>query len=131
MRGTRASNALRAGVLMAGLAAATLATLTGWQARADELPMFACAQGNAQLCYAQGQSRCRKSNARADAPSACEIWTEACLECQAAISNCFERWSEPILEGSAECTGCHVELTACMAAVDKEYWPNREQTEDR
>jgi hypothetical protein len=98
---------------------------------ADDLPTFACAQGNPQLCYAQGQGKCRKANARPDAQAACELWTEGCVECQAAISNCFERSAEPIFEGSAECTACHSELIACMAAVDKEYWPTREQRKDR
>ncbi len=97
----------------------------------DDLPTFACAQGTPQLCYAQGQGKCRKANARPDAQAACELWTDGCVECQAAISNCFERSPEPVFEGSAECTACHAELVACMAAVDKEYWPTREQRKDR
>lgn len=108
-----------------------LALLYVAPAWADALPTFSCAQGNPQLCYAQGQGKCRKANTRADAQAACELWTEGCVECQASISNCFERWAEPIFEGSAECTACHSELVACMGAVDKEYWPTREQRKDR
>lgn len=130
MRRVRASHILRAGARMTLLATVAFSFAAPLRATADELPMFSCPQGNAQLCYAQGQGKCRKSNARADAQSACELWTDACAECQAAISNCFERWAEPIFEGSAECTACHAELTACMAAVDKEYWPTREQRKD-
>ncbi len=118
-----------------GMAAAALAVLlmllTSVPALPDEIPPFTCAQGNPQLCYAQGQGKCRKANTRPDAQSACELWTDACVECQAAISNCFERSDEPVFEGSAECTACHAELVACMAAVDKEYWPTREQRKDR
>ena len=132
MRGTgdRKNPRKPAGMAAAILAPLLLALLRTTPATADDLPTFSCAQGNPQLCYAQGQGRCRKANARTDAQSACELWTDGCVECQSAISNCFERSAEPVFEGSAECTACHAELVACMAAVDKEYWPSREQRKD-
>ena len=119
------------GMPMAVLACALALLFPAVQAGAEDLPTFSCAQGKPHFCYKQGQGTCRKNNARPDAQAACELWTEACVECQAAITNCFERSAEPVFEGSAECTACHAELTACMAAVDKEYWPNRQQRKEQ
>lgn len=129
MRGTgaRHRNSRFVSTAATAFAAVLLTLMHAAPASADELPTFSCSQGNPQICYAQGQGACRKSYAGHDAQADCELWTDACVECQAAISNCFERSAEPIFEGSAECTACHAELVACMAAVDKEYWPDRAQ----
>ena len=93
----------------------------------DDVPVYGCERGRPHYCFKYGQALCRKLNSHADAEAACAEWTQACVECQSAISNCFERTPEPVLQGSAECTACQTEMKACMDVIDKEYWPNRDE----
>lgn len=91
---------------------------------ADEM-IYKCERGRPHYCLKYGQGVCTKTNSLANKAQACEQWTEACVDCQTAIDNCFERSPEPVLQGSAECTACRAELQTCMAAIDSKYWPNR------
>lgn len=98
----------------------------GMIARAEDLPVQSCTHGKPHHCEKYGRGLCLKTNSLANRDEACEQWTFACVDCQTAIGNCFERSTEPVLEGSAECTACRAEMNSCMAAADKQYWPNRQ-----
>lgn len=91
----------------------------------EDMTEMNCKADLPTVCYEQGQAECAKSNAHPDKQTACAAWVDGCAECQAGIQYCFERSKEPVLDGSAECTACKEEVAACMAALDKEFWPNR------
>lgn len=110
--------------LAAAVFAVTMLGGTASRAGDDEM-VYKCERGRPHYCLKYGQGLCRKTNSLPNKDQACEDWTEACVECQTAIGNCFERSAEPVLQGSAECTACQAEMHSCMEAADKQYWPNR------
>ncbi len=99
----------------------------GTAAAEDAAPaeVHACARGKPSYCFKYGGNRCKKSNAAADATTACAKWVEYCLDCQTGIHACFDRFGGDVKAGSEACNTCHEEMSACMAKIDKQYWPNR------
>lgn len=106
-------------------AIATITLLTGAALADDAAPTYRCARGKPSYCFKYGQSFCLKHNNRADAKVACEAWIPLCLDCQTAIHDCLDRLGGTIKDGSQACTKCHEEMSACMAKIDQQYWPNR------
>jgi hypothetical protein len=90
-------------------------------ARAEEV--YRCQIGKPSYCGKYGGHLCEMWNSAPGKSAACARWTAACLDCHAEIPACFGHVRP--LSTAPSCKRCSTRWHACMARIDRRFWPNR------
>lgn len=99
-----------------------LSALLAPPACAEEV--YRCHIGKPSYCFKYGGHLCEMWNNAPDKPAACAKWTSACLDCHNEIPVCLG--NKRPLSNAPSCKRCDTKWLACMAKIDKRFWPNRQ-----